>query len=732
MNSLASRPGCARNPGDKPRHPFTAHALSMTMAATIVAAMPLQHAIGQTPTPSAGRLPEVSVTAPALRPEQQTGNLATGLPGSTLDTPFSTTTVPQTRIADQAGTTLQDALRNVPGAQADSGFNGSHTQFYVLRGAITDSGTGSNRVLRDGVRLSNYPYVPAFALSVDVLRGPGAAIGVRSEPGGTVDIVTRQPQLANFGSVSVGGGSHGVLDTTVDLNRVLSQDKELAARVIATHSAASEWRGVPDRLTGLKFGIAKSDANRYHLRLGFEATNQTYQADYGIPALGNRPVAVPRNRQLGEPFADSTTDNRIADLHGDMALGGDWRLAADLTHLEAHSTAVRNVLFGNPLPRQLPGTWNRVTAWEPDTNRRIDSAATALTGSQTWGGAKNNFYFGLDYYKENLNQPAASVPASTSPPINVFFPVYGRVTAPLPAAFLSSALTTERLESAALSAQDQIDFGPWSLVAGLRYTKQKFLFGPVGTLPVDESRWSPKIALLRRFGDSDTVYANFATGISPNQVSSSGNQSLPSRRSAQVEVGWKALWQNGQLISDLALYQLNQRNLIAADQSTPTNLFDFTVNGSARSRGLEASLTGRLGERIDIAATYAYTQALYRENPVYGGNQVPNVARHSASLWGQYDWHRKSDWQWKTGVGLYAQSKRFADEANAVVLPGYARIDLVQSWTRKLAGGQSVELQLALRNLLDKQYFVSSHLHVSRWITPGEGRNFALTGTYRF
>jgi iron complex outermembrane receptor protein len=43
-----------------------------------------------------------------------------------------------------------------------------------------------------------------------------------------------------------------------------------------------------------------------------------------------------------------------------------------------------------------------------------------------------------------------------------------------------------------------------------------------------------------------------------------------------------------------------------------------------------------------------------------------------------------------------------------------------------------VELQLAVRNLLDKDYYVSSHLHVSRWITPGQGRSFVLSATYRF
>ena len=673
-------------------------------------------------------LAPVTVVAPALPAPQRAGSLATGIAGATLDTPFSVTDVPAALVRDQAGTTLQDALRNVPGAQADSGFNGSHTQFFILRGAVADSGTGSNRVLRDGVRLSNYPFVPAFLERVEVLRGPGAALGMRSEPGGTVNLVTRQPRLADFGSITLGAGSQGARETTIDLNRVLSAENELAARLTATRSEASEWRQVPDRLDGLRFGLAKSDGDRYHLRATIEATNQTYRPDYGIPALGGRPVDVPRERQFGEPFGDSTTDNRIVDLHGDVALDGETRLALDATHLEARSTSIKNLLNGNPLAGQPAGTWARVSAWELDTTRRIDSVAAALTGARLWGGLRHQFHLGVDHYREELNQPALGVPASTSPPINVYAPLYGRVTAPAAGAALPVSLTTQDLQSTAASAQDRLDLGDWSLVGGLRFTRQRFLYGAAGTLPVEESRWSPKLAVLRRLGENDTVYANVSTGLSPNQVSSSTNRSLPSRRAAQAELGWKSLWREGRLVSDVALYRLDQKNMIASDLSTPLNNFDFTTSGSARSDGLEASLRGDVTERLNVALSYAYTDARYLDNPVYGGRRVPNVARRMLTLWGQYAWNER----WRTGAGLYVQGRRFADEANTTVLPGYARFDIVQSWRLALQGGQSVDVQLALRNLFDRHYVVSSHLHVSRWITPGQGRNVALSATYRF
>jgi iron complex outermembrane receptor protein len=698
--------------------------IACMLAVSVSVATPALAQVDDTPT--------VIVAGQALRDGQRAGTLATGTDGASMDVPFSVDSVAGERIRDQAGTTLRDALRNIPGAQADSGFNGAHTQFFILRGAVSDSGTGSNRILRDGVRLSNYPYVPAFIDSVDVLRGPGAAVGVRSEPGGTVNIVTRQPGMEDAGAVLLSAGTHGAREVTVDINRVLSVDAvandALALRAIATRSEASQWRHVPDRLDALKLGIAKNDGQRYHLRAGFEAIDQVYQPDYGIPAIGGRPVDVPRDRQFGEPFGDSTTNNRIVDLHGDVALGDARRLAVDATHLEARSTSIKNLLNGAPLAGQAAGTYARVSAWERDTTRRIDSLAASLTGKQDVGGVTHQLFFGLDKYREMLDQPALTVPAITSPAINVYAPVYGRVTAPPAGVTLARSLTTQDLSSFAASLQDQVDLGAWSFVAGVRYVDQHFVYGAVNTLPVDEARWSPKAGVLYRLTPQHTLYVNAAAGISPNQVASSSNRSLPSREAKQVEAGWKSLWLHGALMGDVAVYRLNQTNMISADQSTPANNFDFTVDGAARSQGLEASLTGAVTPRLNVAATYAYTDAAYRQNAVYGGKRVPNVARHAMTVWGQYAWTDA----WKTGAGLYVQGARFADEANGTTLPGYARFDATQTWRRRLARRQSVEVQLAVRNAFDRQYHVSSHLHVSRWIMPGEGRNVSVTATYRF
>ena len=707
--------------GQRP-HPFEANDMKKIIIALMTAPLSVG-ASATVPEPGADTAPAVpSVTIVGDSARLDDSDLALGVRRQPMDTPFSVTEVAAERVWEQAALTLQDALRNVPGAQADSGFNGAHTQFFVLRGAIADSGTGANRIMRDGVRLSNYPFVAAFVDSVDVLRGPGAALAVRSEPGGTVNLRTRQPELRDSGTLQASLGEHGEQQFSSDFNRVLSAQHGIAARVIAVRSRASEWRGVPDQLDGVKLGLSKTERGRYRIGIGFEATNQTYRPDYGIPALGDRPVAVPRNRQLGEPFADSTSNNRIVDLHGRFSVDARTSIAVGLTHLENEAVSVKNGLTGAPLPGRPAGTWARFTSIEPDSRRRIDAALASISRTGTLGAASHQLYAAAEFYKETLDQPGRS---AQSPPQNVFQPVYGVVAPPAPGAQLPLSVTLQDLHASALSLQDTIDHGPWTLVAGVRYDHQEFVYGNASVLPANESRWSPKLALLRRVGGADTVYASFATGTAPNQGASSSNQSLASRRARQAELGWKSAWAGGALRSDLALFQLDQRNLLTDDQST-ASVSDRTVDGSGRSRGLELSLSGTVG-RVDVSAQYAYTLAQYRENALFSGNRLPNIARHAGSLWAQYDWGGAG----KTSLGAYAQSHRFAERENRVTLPGYVRLDLVHTVAVRL-GGKALEGQFALRNLADRDYFVSSHLHVARWITPARGRNASLALRYKF
>jgi iron complex outermembrane receptor protein len=196
------------------------------------------------------------------------------------------------------------------------------------------------------------------------------------------------------------------------------------------------------------------------------------------------------------------------------------------------------------------------------------------------------------------------------------------------------------------------------------------------------------------------------------------------RHSKQYEVGWKLDMGDGRLRADAALFRLDHDNMIAGD---PAFFGRFLIGGQARSQGLEASINGQITDRLSVNLAYANTDAKYREASLYPGKHIPNVARDSGSLWGQMRW----DAHWRTGLGLLAQGDRYADGANTTRLPGYVRVDLVQAYRIKV-DGRPLELQLNIENLLDKDYFAGSHVHVARYILPGEGRNASVSLSYRF
>lgn len=644
-------------------------------------------------------------------------NLAAGAPAPDQKVPFSTSSVDIDTVDIQGGLTLNDALRNVPGAQPDFSFTGVHSPVFTLRGAIADSGTGNSRVMRDGVRLSNYGYASAFVERLDVVRGAGALTAVRTEPGGSVNVVTKTPQPRTFASAYAQVGAHNQGEAYLDGNLVLSAQNELATRLILTRSTSSEWRDAKDELSGLKWSISKSHADLYRVLFDFEATDQTYEPDFGVPGINGRPAKVPLTLQLGEPFAPSTLNNRIYTLQGDLRLSKNWQVSTRLLHADGHQTSVRNSVFSAVAGQ--PGVYTRATAYEPYGKRDTDSAQLSLTGTETIGGVAHNLFFGLDYQTEELDLLSLRVPAANSPNINIFAPVFGLVTAP--SGTLTATSTRMDVTTKSLTLQDRIDLGRLGLVLGVQYVDQDFLYGTTGVLPVQEDRVNPKLGVTYEISANHSVFGSYSEGMAPNQATSKLNQSLPSRISKQWEAGWKGRFLDGRFTGSVAVYQLDQSNLLADDPST-AYAFDKTLAGEGRSRGLELAANGDISDSLRLDLAYGLTEAKYTRNSELAGKSVANTARHTLSVFVTHDWNAFA----YTGLGLYGQSKRFADSQNTIELPAYARVDLTQGFRMEMAGNP-VRLQVNIRNLLDKDYYVASHLHVSRYILPAEGRSVSLS-----
>ncbi|MCM3444872.1 TonB-dependent receptor, partial [Metabacillus halosaccharovorans] len=110
----------------------------------------------------------------------------------------------------------------------------------------------------------------------------------------------------------------------------------------------------------------------------------------------------------------------------------------------------------------------------------------------------------------------------------------------------------------------------------------------------------------------------------------------PPEEATAWEVGGK-LDLAGGMTGKLALFNIDKKNVLVSQYNDATKLTDWRTSGKARSRGVELDVSGKLGERVNVIASYAYIDAKTTEDPLYAGNQLWNVARHTASFAAVYD-----------------------------------------------------------------------------------------------
>jgi catecholate siderophore receptor len=137
-----------------------------------------------------------------------------------INTPRSIVLIPKEVIQQTGSVSLQDALRTVPGITFGAAEGGNPLgDRPFIRGFDTQ---GSIYV--DGVRDIGAQSREVFATeTIQIVRGSDSTLGGRGSAGGTINIISKLPQLDDFGSIT---GSYGNADfkrVTADLNLKLGE-----------------------------------------------------------------------------------------------------------------------------------------------------------------------------------------------------------------------------------------------------------------------------------------------------------------------------------------------------------------------------------------------------------------------------------------------------------------------------------------------------------------------------
>ncbi|HHA1916232.1 TPA: TonB-dependent siderophore receptor [Enterobacter asburiae] len=618
-----------------------------------------------------------------------------------LDIPQVVNTVSDKVLEDQHATTLDEALYNVSNVVQTNTLGGTQDAF-VRRGF------GANRdgsIMTNGLRTVLPRSFNAATERVEVLKGPASTLYGILDPGGLINVVTKRPEKTFGGSVSATSSSFGGGTGQVDVTGPIDGTR-LAYRLTGEYQDEDYWRN---------FGNERSTFIAPSLTwFGDDATVTVLYShrDYKTPfdrgtifdLNTKKAVDVDRKTRFDEPFNVTDGQSDLAQLNAEYRLSSQWTARFDYSYSQdKYSDNQARVMAYDSKTGNLT---RRVDATQGST-QRMHTTRADLQGNVDIAGFYNEILTGVSYENYDLLR-TDMIRCKNVKDFNIYNPSYGNL-GKCTTVSASDSDQTIKQESYSAYAQDALYLtDKWIAVAGLRYQYFTQYAGKGRPFNVNtdsrDDQWTPKLGLVYKLTPAVSLFANYSQTFMPQSSIASYIGDLPPETSNAYEIGAKFDLFEG-ITANIALFDIHKRNVLYTESIGGETV--AKTAGRVRSQGVEVDLAGSLTENTNIIASYGYTDAKVLEDPDYAGKPLPNVPRHTGSLFLTYDIHNAFAGNTLTlGGGGHGVSRRSATNGADYYLPGYFVADAFAAYKMKLQ--YPVTLQVNVKNLFDKTYYTSS------------------------
>jgi iron complex outermembrane recepter protein len=671
------------------------------------------------PTTAAGTIGLIGPT-PGFRADRAVSSTKTDTPQR--DVPQVVTVAPREVITDLAATRAEQVLAYTPGIVQQNNFGGLSPLGYAVRGVATAE------IYKNGFPLARGfpPQQDTQNIErIEVLKGPGGGLFGRSDPGGLVNIITKQPTAARF--VEMGGlwGSFEQVRGTVDAGGSLNEEGTLLYRF---NLAAGRQNSFRDFVDGDRLLVAPvvswqvTPDTRVTVETEFLRNRAVF--DRGVVAINGQLGRLPISRFLGEPGQSIHQSSDMMQVRVDHRFDADWqmRLATSLN---------TGALVGEAVEVRGLGADNRTALRDRNLrNYRWDVAIgqAELVGRFETAGIGHTLLLGFERESTDARyQQVRSRFRQTPYSLDIYAPVYGR---PLPP-FAFQTNGVEQITNTALYAQDQISFSPeWKALVGARFDVFEQSFRERTTGRQSDQTYlaaSPRAGLVYQPLPELSFYANVGTSFRPNAgpdaFTAALNGPFAPESGLGYEVGTKLDLFGGGLSLTGAAFRVERQNVLTPD---PVNVGFSLAAGAVRSQGFEVTAAGQITPEIKLLAGYVFADAVVtKDNVLPVGAPLINVPRHSGSLLAV---HEVQEGPWKgfgLGGGVRAVGERSGDAAGSFRLPGYIAVDALAYYR-----WENVRFGLNVENVFDTAIYESS-LSALR-VFPGSPRRFTGTVSVRF
>ncbi len=698
-------------------------------------------------------LKTVSVKADAIRDVKDPYNEDYVLPDATagtktdtpiMETPLNVQVVSKQVLKDQQVINLGDALKNVSGVTY--GTDSSNVTTGGTAQSITLRGFSSETYFRNGFRLQQGSTTREMANveSVEVLKGSGAVLYGQVEPGGMVNVITKQPLATPYYSAQQQFGSFNLYRSTIEATGPIADNKDVLYRMNLSYENSGSFQ---DFINNEKIFIAPvvkwniSDKTQATFELEYNHDTLGY-ANQLVPNYNRQLINIPRSTNYGEPGSKATNDTLFGSINWSHMFNDNWSVKHSMTanHTSLPSLAV--IPFSPDL--SATGTTIDRTLYQLSNENNTYATNLDLTGQFDTYGLKHTLLLGGDYYRVDRSGSRMSSNWAYDTQIAMFNSVHPGFyqnfdpsgvflgLTPIPPGTPNGGLVIDpnfsqnltyknNNDQYGLYLQDQVKL-PYNLhfTGGLRYQyihQYSFSQYPVqdpSIQALSADKVTPRVGLLWQPQTWLSLYGNYTQNFGANiPVIIYPNGAPPPTSAEQWEVGAKTEFFDGRLRGTLAYYDLTKTNVVSND---PINIGYSILTGAVRSRGPELDIQGEILSGWNVIATYSNTDIIVTKgnttvgNPDYPavGSRYFGVPRNTASFWNTYEFQDPLLKGLKFGGGVTVRDGILGwggDNIN-VPAPGYATVDLMSSYNLKI-GHSKITAQLNVNNLLDKYYYTS-------------------------
>lgn len=649
----------------------------------------------------------VDVTATVAPYRTETSSTATKTDTPLRDIPQTLTVVPRDLLRDQNAQSIGEALKSVPGVTIAQG-EGNRDQ-VVLRGISTQSDFFVNGVRDDQERFRDLYNVQ----SIEVLQGPAAVLFGRGGAGGIVNLVTAVPERGAPSDFSAELGAYGHKRATAQIGGPAGARGAFRLSMMGEDSGSFR-----DGFFLHRYGVNPSFNVRAgrdtSLTVGFERLYDRRLADRGIPSRNGRPVDVPASQLFG-----SLTQNQATSGVDSVYATIDHRLSASLT-VRNHTLVGRyDKSYQNVYPGSAVGAANTLTlaGYNHDIDRTNAFNQTDLIWRTRTGRVSHTLLAGVEAGHQFQNETRHTAAAIPDVPVSLSV---------RDAAFATAPLAIDRHASADILAgyaQDQIALSArWKALLGARLDRfavsvQNHLPGAADLSRVDTAV-SPRAGVIFQPTGAVSLYSSYSYTFLPSGQTlglAVNTAELGPENARNYEVGAKLDLPGTRLNVAAAAFRLDRNNVKNTAPDDPTRL---VLTGQQRTEGVTLSAAGNITGAWKLYGGFARMNGRITSatTAAPAGRLIGLVPRNQLTLWTTYDVTPRLG----GGGGLIDQSPVFTSFSNAVVLPGYTRVDAVLYY--KVGG---YRLALNAENLFNASYYATANSDNN--ISPAAPRSVHLS-----